>query len=97
MPADDEATRHASVMELMRRRDDLRRLHDVAEALVDHDALIAMWRSRHVLMVERQIGVKPGTGGSSGASYLRGTLARRFYPDLWDVRGVYPPPARAAS
>jgi tryptophan 2,3-dioxygenase len=37
-------------------------------------------------MVEREIGSKPGTGGSSGAQYLRSTLDKRFYPDLWEVR-----------
>jgi tryptophan 2,3-dioxygenase len=92
LPAGDVEARRARVVELMMRRTELRRLHDVAEALIDHDELIAMWRSRHVLMVERQIGAKTGTGGSSGASYLRGTLDRRFYPDLWDARGEYPPP-----
>ena len=45
-----------------------------------------MWRSRHVLMVERQIGSKTGTGGSTGSSYLRTTLGKRFYPELWDLR-----------
>ena len=61
-------------------------LAEVAEALLDHDETFALWRSRHVLMVERQIGSKPGTGGSSGAAYLRGTLAKRFYPELWEAR-----------
>ena len=37
-------------------------------------------------MVEREIGSKSGTGGSSGASYLRTTLDKRFYPDLWALR-----------
>jgi tryptophan 2,3-dioxygenase len=37
-------------------------------------------------MVERQIGAKQGTGGSSGVAYLRGTLDKRFFPDLWDLR-----------
>jgi tryptophan 2,3-dioxygenase len=61
-------------------------LWDLAEALVEHDARCARWRSRHVLMVERQIGVKSGTGGSSGAPYLRGRLGLRFYPELWELR-----------
>ena len=58
----------------------------MAEALLTHDALFAQWRQRHVLMVERQIGTKSGTGGSTGAPYLRGTLEKRFYPELWDLR-----------
>jgi tryptophan 2,3-dioxygenase len=61
-------------------------LFDLAEALLDHDEAVAMWRSRHVLMVERMIGSKAGTGGSSGAQYLRGTLTKRFFPELWAAR-----------
>jgi tryptophan 2,3-dioxygenase len=61
-------------------------LFDLCEALLDHDETFALWRSRHELMVERQIGGKPGTGGSSGAEYLRSTLGKRFFPDLWEVR-----------
>ena len=61
-------------------------LFDLCEALLDHDESFAHWRARHVLMVEREIGSKPGTGGSSGAQYLRSTLDKRFYPDLWEVR-----------
>jgi tryptophan 2,3-dioxygenase len=61
-------------------------LFDLCEALLDHDESFAHWRSRHVLMVERQIGSKPGTGGSSGAQYLRSTLEKRFFPELWEVR-----------
>ena len=61
-------------------------LFDLAESLLDHDAAFAMWRSRHVLMVERQIGTKPGTGGSSGTQYLQSTLGKRFFPELWAVR-----------
>jgi tryptophan 2,3-dioxygenase len=63
-----------------------RDLFAVSEALLTHDELFAMWRLRHVLMVERQIGTKTGTGGSSGASYLRTTLDRRFFPELWELR-----------
>ena len=59
---------------------------DLAESLLDHDAAFALWRSRHVLMVERQIGTKPGTGGSSGTQYLQSTLGKRFFPELWAVR-----------
>jgi tryptophan 2,3-dioxygenase len=69
------------------RRSDLRAVFDLSEALLDHDEAFVLWRSRHVLMVERQIGSKPGTGGSTGATYLRSTLGKRFYPELWAVRG----------
>ena len=58
----------------------------LAESLLDYDEAVGHWRHRHVLAVERQIGTKPGTGGSSGAAYLRGTLTRRFFPALWEAR-----------
>ncbi|HJQ42554.1 MAG TPA: tryptophan 2,3-dioxygenase family protein [Jatrophihabitantaceae bacterium] len=60
---------------------------EVCEALVDIDEGIQEWRYRHVKMVERIIGAKMGTGGSAGADYLRSTLFRPSFPDLWAVRG----------
>jgi tryptophan 2,3-dioxygenase len=60
---------------------------EVCESLVDIDEGIQEWRYRHVKMVERIIGARPGTGGSSGADYLRSTLFRPAFPDLWSVRG----------
>ena len=45
-----------------------------------------MWRYKHVLTVERIIGNKRGTGGSDGASYLRSTLEKRIFPELWSLR-----------
>jgi tryptophan 2,3-dioxygenase len=61
-------------------------LWDLAEALVDHDQAWSLWRARHVLMAERQIGTKPGTGGSAGGTYLRSRVELRFYPELWEMR-----------
>jgi tryptophan 2,3-dioxygenase len=58
----------------------------VSERLVDVDEGVQEWRYRHVKMVERTIGDKMGTGGSSGAEYLRTTLFRPMFPDLWAVR-----------
>ena len=87
MPADDADVRRASLVALASAPD--RDPYLISEALLNHDALISMWRSRHVLMVERQIGAKPGTGGSSGAGYLRTTLDKRFYPDLWGMRSAF--------
>jgi len=75
-----------SLLEIFRDRARHGDLFDLCEALLDHDEAFAHWRSRHVLMVERQIGGKTGTGGSTGAEYLRGTLSKRFYPELWEVR-----------
>jgi tryptophan 2,3-dioxygenase len=76
----------ATLLEIFRDRERYGDLFDLCEALLDHDEAFAHWRARHVLMVERQIGSKPGTGGSSGAQYLRSTLDKRFYPELWEVR-----------
>jgi tryptophan 2,3-dioxygenase len=59
---------------------------ELCERLVDLDEGIQEWRYRHVKMVERTIGMKSGTGGSSGAKYLATTLARPAFPDLWDIR-----------
>jgi len=59
---------------------------DICERLVDLDEGFEEWRYRHVRMVERTIGVKPGTGGSSGAPYLRSTMGRNLFPDLWEIR-----------
>lgn len=56
------------------------------DLLVEHDENIALWRYHHVLMVERMMGMKPGTGGSDGANYLRSTLEKRFFPELWEAR-----------
>jgi tryptophan 2,3-dioxygenase len=64
-------------------RDDLWQL---AEGLLTHDEVSALWRARHVQMVERQIGTKSGTGGSSGAPYLHRRVPMRYYPLLWELR-----------
>lgn len=77
-------------------------LDDLCEALLDYDEAVAAWRYRHVLMVERTIGARPGTGeadlrrvlGGTGADagyftgvdYLRGTVHKKFFPLLWEAR-----------
>jgi tryptophan 2,3-dioxygenase len=61
---------------------------EVCESLVDIDEGIQEWRYRHVKMVERIIGLQPGTGGSAGADYLRSTLFHPAFADLWAVRGA---------
>jgi tryptophan 2,3-dioxygenase len=58
----------------------------IGEALLEHDELAAAWRARHVVMVERMIGSKTGTGGSTGADYLRTRLGLRYFPLLWELR-----------
>jgi tryptophan 2,3-dioxygenase len=57
------------------------------EALCDLDQQFTLWRYRHVAMVERMIGSRIGTGGSSGVKYLSSTLSKRFFPELWSLRG----------
>ena len=58
----------------------------IAERLVDLDEGFMEWRYRHVKMVQRTIGTKPGTGGSAGAEYLMKTLNQPAFPDLWAIR-----------
>ena len=59
---------------------------ELCERLVDLDEGVQEWRYRHVKMVERTIGVKMGTGGSTGAAYLQSTIGRPAFPDLWEIR-----------
>lgn len=59
---------------------------DICERMVDLDEGLQEWRYRHVKMVQRTIGVKMGTGGSAGAEYLKSTLSRSLFPDLWTIR-----------
>jgi tryptophan 2,3-dioxygenase len=86
MPGDDDQARRESLLKLAWAERGYTELWAVAESLLTHDENIAAWRQRHVLMVERQIGSKTGTGGSTGAGYLKTTLEKRFYPELWDIR-----------
>ena len=61
-------------------------LANLCERMVDLDEGVQEWRYRHVKMVERTIGTKPGTGGSAGADYLKTTLMHPLFPDLWEIR-----------
>jgi tryptophan 2,3-dioxygenase len=61
---------------------------DICERLLDLDELLQEWRYRHVKLVERILGNRPGTGGSVGVAYLRSTLFRPFFPDLWQLRSA---------
>ncbi|PWT95614.1 MAG: tryptophan 2,3-dioxygenase [Blastocatellia bacterium] len=58
----------------------------LAEALMEHDEYFSLWRSHHIKMVERMVGAKRGTGGSEGIGYLRTTLEKKFFPELWEAR-----------
>jgi tryptophan 2,3-dioxygenase len=79
------AARGAALLSIARgdRHPELWRL---AEGLIDHDQAWSLWRSRHLLLAERQIGVKTGTGGSTGVGYLRSRQHGHLFPELWEVR-----------
>jgi len=74
---------HPALIHLYHHEPDLR---SICERFVDLDEGVQEWRYRHVKMVERTIGMKGGTGGSPGARYLRETLFRPVFPDLWAIR-----------
>ena len=86
LPADSDAEISASLRRVAHGRSEYAAVWALAEALLQHDELAASWRARHVVMVERMIGGKSGTGGSSGAPYLRSRLGLKYYPLLWDLR-----------
>jgi tryptophan 2,3-dioxygenase len=73
-------------LEVYRNADRWFELYELAEKLIDIDDALASWRHKHVLTVERIIGNRRGTGGSAGAPYLRGTLEKRVFPELWMLR-----------
>jgi len=58
----------------------------LAESLMDFDEMLVKWRQHHVLMVERVIGMRPGTGGSAGVKYLESTASKRCFPFLWEAK-----------
>ena len=78
----------SSLRQVARNRSSYADLWGLAEALLQHDELAAAWRARHIVMVERMIGSKTGTGGSTGSTYLRSRLELRYYPLLWDLRSA---------
>lgn len=82
--ADDRLV--AAIVRLYRETASHYELFLLCEALTEYDEMFSLWRMRHVQMVERVIGGRPGTGGSDGATYLRGTVGRRFFPELWEMR-----------
>ena len=82
-PVEESEGVHAAVLAAYR---DDGEAAQVCERMVDLDEGFQEWRYRHVKMVERTIGSRPGTGGSPGAAYLRTTLNQPLFPDLWSVR-----------
>jgi aminocarboxymuconate-semialdehyde decarboxylase len=92
-PASDGATererfeaRARAVHELYKDERHHRDWIDVCERLTEFDELVVSWRLRHIQLVERIIGIRMGTGGSAGASYLKLTLDKKFFPELWEAR-----------
>ena len=70
---------------------------DLCERLTEFDELMVAWRLRHIQVVERIIGARRGTGGSDGSSYLRTTLGKRLFPELWEARTMLHQPAMNPS
>ncbi|HWX10954.1 MAG TPA: tryptophan 2,3-dioxygenase [Trinickia sp.] len=87
-PTAHNATIEAAWLEVYRNPSRHWELYEMAEELVDLEDAFRQWRFRHVTTVERIIGDKQGTGGTSGASYLRKMLDVVLFPELWQVRTV---------
>ncbi len=88
LPVEDEAAVGESLRTVAHDRATYAGIWALAESLLQHDELAAGWRARHVVMVERMIGAKSGTGGSSGSQYLRSRLDLKYYPLLWELRSA---------
>lgn len=78
--------RARAVLSLYRDEHSHRDWIDVCERLTEFDELVVSWRLRHIQLVERVIGARMGTGGSAGSSYLKLTLEKKFFPELWEAR-----------
>ena len=78
--------RQRAVVEILTHPEKLNEEYQLAEALLEHDEHFSLWRSHHIRMVERMMGAKRGTGGSEGVGYLRTTLDKKFFPELWEAR-----------
>ena len=80
----DERTR--AVLEVLTHFEGRYEEFQLTEALLEHDEYFSLWRSHHIKMVERMVGAKRGTGGSEGIGYLKTTLDKKFYPEVWEAR-----------
>jgi tryptophan 2,3-dioxygenase len=85
-PRKKEDWRLDALVSIYERPEDHADLNALAEVLIEVDECLSLWRAHHVQMVERMIGSRRGTGGSEGVTYLRSTLPRRAFPDLWVLR-----------
>jgi tryptophan 2,3-dioxygenase len=96
-PADDEklpteenrrayGQRTRAILEILTHFETRFEEFQLIESLIEHDEYFSLWRFHHVKMVERMVGAKRGTGGSEGIGYLRTTLDKKFFPELWEAR-----------
>ena len=82
----DISHRSRAVLEILTHFEERYEEYQLAEALMEHDEYFSLWRSHHIKMVERMVGAKRGTGGSEGIGYLKTTLDKKFFPELWEAR-----------
>ena len=82
----DVSKQAQAVLEILTHFEDRYEEFQLAEALLDHDEYFSLWRSHHIKMVERMVGAKRGTGGSEGIGYLKTTLDKKFFPEIWEAR-----------
>ena len=82
----DYEKRTLAVLEVLTHFEERYEEFQLAEALLEHDEYFSLWRSHHIKMVERMVGAKRGTGGSEGIGYLKTTLDKKFFPELWEAR-----------
>src|SRR5262252_8881861 len=78
--------RTRAIIEVLTHPEKLSKEYQLAEVLLEHDEYFSLWRSHHIKMVERMVGTKRGTGGSEGVGYLKTTLDKKFFPELWEAR-----------
>jgi len=82
----NQSRRTRAIVEILTHPERLFKEYQLTEALLEHDEYFSLWRSHHIKMVERMVGAKRGTGGSEGVGYLRKTLDRKFFPEIWEAR-----------
>jgi len=78
--------RVASIVRILEKTEKNPEIYILQDLLIEHDKNISLWRYHHVLMVERMLGAKPGTGGSEGVGYLLTTISKRLFPEIWEAR-----------
>ena len=90
LPDDERRRRYQlrvrAVVEVLTHFEQRHEEFQLGEALISHDEFFSLWRYHHVKMVERMLGTKRGTGGSEGVGYLKTTLDKKFFPELWEAR-----------